>query len=246
MSKLTPNDSKDEPSNPSHRQEHPSQGQWVEWLYGECGRREHAKLEVHLAQCGECRSQVERWQSVMQTLNTGVLPKPQAAWPVLSPLFKWAAAAVLVLGLGFTLGRWTSHSERQLAAMRQQLQAEWKNELRQTQAQLRNELAARQKDANTELSSQINQETQLTLEAYLKQFSREYDWSRQTELAWFIDRVQAMENQRTSDNNSIRKDLETVAVTAEGEILKTRRQLGNLVLLTGLSQAPANAGGAPN
>jgi hypothetical protein len=228
-------------SQPRVGEEHPSSSEWMEWLYGESNRKDHQRLQAHLNRCSDCRGQVQRWQAVMQQLNAGALPKSQPAWSIALPTLKWAAAAALVLGLGFTLGRWSNHSSSQFAAWEQKLQAQWRQDMRLKGEQLRADWETAQKTAGTALASQIAADSQKLTESYWRQFSREYAVTRQNDLAWLVNHVQTLENQRNNENSLLRKDLETLAVTAEGELMKTRRQIGNLMLLTGYPSTPTAA-----
>jgi hypothetical protein len=236
MNKLT---HQDDGTREAFDPKHPSPAQWVGWLYGECTRREHARLEAHLEACAECRGQLSRWQTVTRELNAGALPKSQPARASWLPVIKWAAAALLVLGVGFMLG-WRSHNpEREFAAWRQQLKSEWQGDFRQSAAQLQTDLETSQKAAATELASRVLDYSRKAIEQYAQQFARNYETTRQTESALVWDRLQALEDQRAEDYSALRKDLETLALTAAGEFWKTRRQLGGLIELAEGKEANA-------
>lgn len=210
---------------------HPSPSQWLGWLYDECPRREQARLERHLEACAECRGRVNRWRAVMRDLNIGALPKSQPTLTGWMPALKWAAAALLVLGIGFGLG-WLVHSpDREFAAWRRQLQAEWRADFRQAAARLQTDLEISRKTAVDELANRVLDDSRQSLEQYLRQFARGYESLRQTESGLLWTRLQALEDRRADDYSALRKDLETLAVTAQGEFWKTRRQLGGLIEL---------------
>jgi hypothetical protein len=89
---------------------HPKNEEWVPYLFGDVGPKEERMLAEHLQQCDACREEVGAWQRSLHRLDAWRLPsrpgsKRQAT---LVPLLKWAAAAVLVLGIGFGIGRWSS------------------------------------------------------------------------------------------------------------------------------------------
>lgn len=221
---------------------HPAETDWMEWLYGESPAGDHQRLQAHLETCAQCQERVARWQAVMQQLNTAVLPKAQPFWPRALPLARWAAAAVLVLGLGIWIGRWSNDPSRQFAAWRQQLQAEWRQEMRQANEQLRARMESTEAEAHAQLALQTTVNAQKVTEHYLRQFGREYATAHQNDLAWLTRRVQSLESQRKDDNSLLRQDLETLALTAEDEFQKTRQQIGNLLLLTRYPSEPNTEG----
>ena len=238
MKQPTPQDgSTHEPLEPNH----PSRSQWLGWLYGECTRREHARLASHFGACGECRGRVDRWRAVMRELNAGALPKSQPARTGWLPVVKWTAAAVLVLGIGFVLGRLSRNPEREFAAWRQQLKSEWQGDFRREAARIQTGLGTSQKAAADELVNRVLDYSRKSTGQYLQEFARQYERTRQTESGLVWTRLRALEEAQTKDYSALRKDLETLAVTAEGEFWKTRRQLGGLIeLAEGQGANPEN------
>jgi len=78
----------------------------MDLLYGEADAAARARVEAHLAGCAPCREEMGELRAVRRDLGAWRLP---AARPSFTPrgvvLPRWlAAAAVLLLGLGSTLG----------------------------------------------------------------------------------------------------------------------------------------------
>ena len=92
-------------------------------------------------------------------------------------------------------------------------------------------LKVSRKTAADELANLVLDDSRKSLEQYLRQFARGYESIRQAESGLLWTRLQALEDQRADDYSALRKDQETLAVTAEGEFWKTRRQLGGLIEL---------------
>src|SRR5262249_18355123 len=73
----------------------------------------------HLAGCADCAKQVKSWRASMTALDAWELPAsrrtPTRQW---QPLLKWAAAAAVVLSVGFLLGRQTSNAATELSALK--------------------------------------------------------------------------------------------------------------------------------
>lgn len=97
---------------------HPGANEWMSFLYGECTPDRRRELDSHLATCPVCAAQVQTWRSSMHALD---------AWPVSRripvrrqwrPIVKWAAAAAVVLAVGFATGRQTSNTRAEVAALK--------------------------------------------------------------------------------------------------------------------------------
>lgn len=91
---------------------HPTLETWMSYLYGETGGDERSQLQSHLAACVKCREQLDEWQGTTRNLNHWQLaPARRQRYPV---ILKWAMAACVILGVGFTFGRLTLPADRQV------------------------------------------------------------------------------------------------------------------------------------
>ena len=102
---------------------HPNSETWMDYLYKELSATERAECDRHLRSCPECRAEVARWRSGMELLDLDsaslALAKGRDTvrfWQ--QPALRWAAAAAVVLSLGFGMGRLSRPSE---AAIQQQI-----------------------------------------------------------------------------------------------------------------------------
>jgi anti-sigma factor RsiW len=87
---------------------HPKREDWVPYLYGELKPDLRRQLKEHLDGCAECREELQNWKRSLHRLDAWKLPRTNTRLDVVAPLLKWAAAALLVLGLGFGFGRLTA------------------------------------------------------------------------------------------------------------------------------------------
>jgi anti-sigma factor RsiW len=87
---------------------HPEREEWVPYLYGEAKPQDRRRLKDHLANCAECRAEFEAWQQSLKRLDSWKLPRSRPIREAVAPFFRWAAAAALVLALGFGIGRLTA------------------------------------------------------------------------------------------------------------------------------------------
>ena len=97
---------------------HPTEEQWMSYLYGELERKSQAALAEHLRSCPECRTQVTAWSDAKESLDGWRLSEVPAARANLRPLVKWGVAAALLVAAAFATGRLTS-TRRADAPLRQ-------------------------------------------------------------------------------------------------------------------------------
>jgi uncharacterized protein YaaR (DUF327 family) len=86
----------------------PKREDWVQYLYGEIKPDLRRQLNEHLQGCAECGEELQNWKRSLQRLDAWKLPRTSARLDAVMPFLKWAAAALLVLGLGFGFGRLTA------------------------------------------------------------------------------------------------------------------------------------------
>jgi hypothetical protein len=100
---------------------HPKREDWVQYLYGEIKPDLRRQLNEHLQSCAECGEELQNWKRSLQRLDAWKLPRTSARLDAVTPFLKWAAAALLVLGLGFGFGRLTAR-QADLAKVRAQVE----------------------------------------------------------------------------------------------------------------------------
>src|SRR6266404_628237 len=93
---------------------HPTREDWISYLYREVSNAQRAKLANHLRDCSACAAQIDDWKTTAKELDA--FPLPRQAEPARQPAqfnfprpaIQWAAAALILLGIGFGTGRLTS------------------------------------------------------------------------------------------------------------------------------------------
>ncbi len=224
---------------------HPTPEQWMEYLYGESPSAARPELESHLEHCENCRRQTETWRSAMKRLDawTVEVPTRQKTFPAWSGLWKWAAAACLVLTSAFAAGRWSGPAV-DLPALQAQLakplQAGIERELQQklddqvraaadaafarSREQVQKELSAKfQQIADQAAAAAIDSAT-----AQLKQLAVNLESLRTEDQAKVNAAIKELEAQRVNDLHRLRQELETVAVYADQSLRQAQRQLVQL------------------
>ena len=109
---------------------HPKHEEWVPYLFGETKPEVRRQLKEHLRDCADCRNEIESWQRSLGRLNAWKLPPTPRAVLTFAPILNWAAAAALVLLVGFGAGRLTA-AKADVAKVRAALAPELRRELSQ-------------------------------------------------------------------------------------------------------------------
>jgi hypothetical protein len=187
----------------------------MSFLYGECAPERRRELGAHLAACPNCATHVQTWRNSMNTLDEWPLPARRRAARQWLPMLKWAAAAAVVLAIGFAMGRQTSNARAEVAALKDSV------------AQL-SALVASEHNLNfsnsVAMASSANTETLRLLAEYsrLQQEQRAADQEViKTALRTFDLRL-----------GRVRSDLQTVAVNTEAGFEQTHENLAQLVSYT--------------
>jgi anti-sigma factor RsiW len=212
---------------------HPSREEWMSYLYDELPAEEHSNLAAHLAVCPDCKATLSAWQAARTNLDAWQLPPKRPGVAPGRPLVKWAAAAALVLGLGFGMGRLASapvNAERVRAEIEPKIRQELRLELAQL---LRDEL---DRAASATLAAS-GEQTKQVVSDYAKALESKRAEDNQTLYA----ALDKLESQRVADLVSLKKDLDTVAVLTDAGLRSTQRRL---VQLADYSQ-PANFSNSP-
>lgn len=184
---------------------HPSQEEWAAYLYDELPEPRRSDLQAHLGVCPDCKKQVDAWHHAASQLDSWVIPARKVSRPFPLPAVRWAAAACLVLGLGFLAGRWASPPAVNADQLRAELRKEFAGQLDRAMAAARTE-------------------TQQTFQNLATAWAQARQEDQQTTLAL----LQRAERNHQMDFVSLRRDLETVALFGEQGIRNTRSQFARL------------------
>ena len=191
---------------------HPDSSEWMSFLYGECAPEQRRELDTHLAACPACAAQVQTWRGSMNALDEWPLPARRKAQRQWMPAVRWAAAAAIVLSVGFGLGRQSSTARAEVDALRTSVADLTAIVEREHNYNLSNSVA---------IAATANTETLRLLAEYsrLQQQQRAADQEvMKTALRAFDFRL-----------GRVRSDLQTVAVNTEAGFEQTHENLAQLV-----------------
>jgi hypothetical protein len=206
---------------------HPDREEWVPFVFGEVDPDTRKRLACHLEGCPDCAREIAGWRQSLRKLDRWPLPKLQAETKIVPfpPIVRWALAASLVLGLGLFVGRSTSPAPVNAAELRSQveasvrvsLRADVQDALRQAEAQTAKALSvteARLANASAEQKQQI-------WRGFLEVLDRARLDDRQSVQALF----RQVQERNEAELVALRKDLETLASTADEQIRQARLKL---------------------
>ena len=193
---------------------HPEREEWVPFLFGEATLETKKLLSAHLKGCPECAAELDAWRRSLGRLEKWELPSrsPHRA-PVLAPVFRWAAAAAVVICAGFIAGRLTSAPGITQADLRAAVQAAVENATAQTA------------DAVASLETRIARVSEVQSRQLLEAFSQVFDQAREQDRASLLAVLDRVEREHLADYVALRSDLETVASAADKEIRDARRSI---------------------
>jgi hypothetical protein len=232
------------------------------YLYHEVPGARSTELERHLRSCGECRTALAQWRSAVTSLRQWDLPEHRPTVPVrfVEPALRWALAALVVLGLGYGIGRFSAPSpdmaalraaiekplrDSLLAEVQQQvrtsLTADWEAVRGAEKAAVTNalqrQLGSRLQEWRAETVAALSEDQQRLFDDFFATYRTERQQDRQMLLTLF-DRA---EEKHQAQHLSLRRAVETVAVVAADRLQRTETQLGELASFTEARFVPDNA-----
>lgn len=228
---------------------HPTDEQWMEFLYEEVSPEEARQMQGHLEVCEVCRQRTAGWQSTMKHLDQWKVEAPAqtrllASW---GGGWKWAAAACLILTSAFAAGRLSGPNvdvaaireeiskplqETIEARVRERLEVEVAAATERAMANVREKLNAQIAANLQKVSQQASADAMATTEKQLQQFSATLATLREEDRKTLMAAFQGLEAKRLADMRNLRQELETVAVLTDRSLRSAQRQLVQLASYT--------------
>jgi ATP-dependent Lon protease len=194
---------------------HPTREEWMSFLYDELPPDARVALQTHLDACGDCRAQMDTWQTATQQMSEWKLP-PKRRRAAAQTLTRWAIAASIA-GLGVIGGGRLVSLNNEVKQLRtevhQQLIEEVRRDLNSTLAQVTEQAT---KSATTEA------------QALIAAVAQKLEEKRLTDQQATLAALQQMSAQHVTDYASMRKELETVAVFTETGLQRAQSQIATL------------------
>ena len=194
---------------------HPSREQWTEYVYGEHDPAGRADMEEHLRSCKECRVTLSSWRAVMGELDRWEVHEPARRPGFLRRALPWAAAAALMLAVGYGLGRLSPATPVDRAALKAELEPFIRQAAQEMEARWQASLTAAQDQVRREILDQVRREMNNTALATLEA-------AESTTSDLLGQYAQSLDSAR-------RSDLLAVASLSERELWRTKWQLASML-----------------
>lgn len=227
---------------------HPTDEQWMEFLYEEVSPEEARQMQGHIDACEVCRQRTAGWQSTMKQLDEWKVEAPaRTRYLTTWGGWKWAAAACLILTSAFAAGRLSGPNvdvaaireeiskplqETIEARVRERLEVEVAAATERAMANVREQMKA-QIATNLEIASrQASAEAMAANEKQLQHLTTSLASLREEDRKTLAAAFQQLEAQRIADIRNLRQELETVAVLTDRSLRSAQRQLVQLASYT--------------
>ena len=209
---------------------HPERETWIPYMFGEANSKQQQELDLHLNECAECREQLEEWQRSLHRLDEWRLPTvevPARRFQPFAPLMKLAAAAAVVLCVGYTIGHVTA--KPYVTKLRAAIEPQIRKELHAQLDQILDEKLKAQADAV--LAAAVKHADEVG-EASARALADARTQDRQS-IASAFDKF---DTQRATDLLSLKKQLDTLAVNTDLGLRETQQRVAQFANYT----QPAN------
>ena len=218
--------------------QHPDDSEWMPFLYSECEPAQQSLLEAHLLECEVCSQKVQAWQSTMSSLDSWKVDEPRPVMPAASAQSapsqsigtdrSWlliAAICLLAVSGAFLAGRnLGAKNVVDVAALASEVKAQLREEL---SASLRSELSSivraevvKARPDRKDLLPLIESESDRIVTATMAKWEQNDSNERQ--------KLQQVLSSILGNQVALRTDLENLAIEAEAQIIRTRRELVRL------------------
>jgi len=213
---------------------HPTRDEWMSYLYDELTAEEHSSLAAHLVVCPDCKTCVNDWRVARKNLDAWRLPARPARVALQRPLVRWAAAAALMIGIGFGVGRFATPATANAGKIRAAIEPEIRQQLRQEFTQLlRDEL---DKAASATLAASGEQ-----TKHWVEDYAQALETKRTEDSQAIYAALNKLESQVLADVVSLKKDVDTVAWWTDAGLRRARQELVQLADYT----QPADISNSP-
>lgn len=245
---------------------HPTQEQWMDYLYGEMQSAERKALESHVKGCEPCREKKVEFTGTMETLDSWKVEVPQkvsltAGLNRFQPVVKWAAAAALLVTTGFAAARFTQPQVDLVALeakitqqVATQVQAPLESKMQEAseaaaemaaakaREQLDMEVAARVQ----EITLRAQSEALLAVREQIDDLALELTSLRDDDRRKMQQALKSFETQWLAEYRKLREDLERVALFSDESFRKAQQQLVQLASYSEPAIEALDANGTDN
>lgn len=200
---------------------HPTREEWMSYLYDELTGEQQANLAAHLAVCPECKAKVADWRGLKKDLNAWQITEKPAHVVWNRAWVRWAAAAVVMLSVGFGTGRLSMSASVDPEKLRAAIEPSIRDQLRAELAQMLRDES--EKSAAATLAAANDRANEL-----VGDLAKAYEQRRADDNQAVYAALNRLDAQNVAGLASLRKELETVAVLTDVGFRQAQRQIYQL------------------
>jgi hypothetical protein len=220
--------------------QHPTQEQWMEFIYDELDTPRKRVVQQHLNYCADCQLKKSELDRTKKSLDTWRVTVParhqfQRNW---MPAVKWAAAAAVLVTTAFATGR-MSRPELDIQALQAQITKPIQESVeRDVQAKMKAELQiiqAETEKVQAQIALQVQNVSEKTMNEALAAAHRQIDQLaatvatlREEDQRAIFASIQRLQAQQMAEYRRLRKNLETVAVLTDQNLKDAQRKIVQL------------------
>jgi hypothetical protein len=210
---------------------HPTAEELVSWIYGEKTTLSKRDLQSHVAECAECRAQVDAWRATTEVLDDLPAPvAPRRRWtPVAAPL-QWAVAAALFMACGIVLGRFAFSTDE--AKLRAALRTDMQQQLATAREEMAQEFQHRYDDVVTQVAAAAEAKIALGNQKLAEDFSLALQQTRAEDRATYLTAIRELGAKHDAEVATLKRGIETVVALADYGFEATEQRFAQLAAST--------------
>ena len=204
---------------------HPSSEECVAYVFGDASPEIYQQVSEHQAICPSCRTEIEAWKRSVKRLDAWKLPQPTKRARAAQLVAKWAIAALLILGLGFGLGRLAVPANPGTKLARAEMESLIKSTLA---TELHNAVALTENHSSNAVASmeiRLAKVSEAETRRLLRDFIEIFNTARQEDRRETLSLLERLEREHAAAYVALRRDLETVASLTDEEIRQAHLKL---------------------
>jgi hypothetical protein len=232
---------------------HPTQEDWMDYLYEDVEPHRKAELAEHLQECQACRDEVEQWRSTMSELEKWEVAEGRKrrvhVGRAMLRAARWAAAAVILVGVGAGVSQFLSAKPVDVEQLREEvassvrtelepklrenlrteLTRNWEVALQQVYLQLKQETQEESQRGMNEFAVQTFEATQYMTNEQLAELVDSINASQRHDRIWMVSALEQTEKRRQAEDNLLRSDFEILAARTNDKLQRIQEGIAQLL-----------------
>jgi hypothetical protein len=226
---------------------HPSLETLVSHCYEDLPSSEQAAVTAHLESCSSCRDKVGEFRSVGMALDQWRVKSPTPVRSGRRAFLEWGLAAGVVLGIGIGIGRFTAPTlpsvEQLTSELMPRVQAQLAGQIATTVRSETGGLRESLKSDFQQIAAGIGETNRTENRELLSAFAQEWASLRTQDQSENLALLTRIEQSRKNDYVRLRRDLETIALSADQGIAEAQYGIYRLAQNSPAHNVPSPSSG---